>query len=209
VFTKPSIIVFSATPELVAAEVARVGRTKPSANPAALIRSLVRDRHNGPLEFLRCDVEVTAPIYVARHLVRYRTASWNERSLRTLPPLEENATYRTARANGVRMEDARAFLPLSTATVWRWNLPLPTVLHILEQRDHPHAQHETRALVLELEAALMTHWPIALTEARRMREGAAPVVQPAEIVAPDEVSGGFEALRRWVFGVLGAGGLSR
>lgn len=152
------VIVHSFTPELVVAEVARVGR-KPSANPESLLRSLVRDRHNGPLEFARIDLEVEASIQVARHLVRYRTASWNERSLRTLPPLEFHNEYENARANGATRQEAAALIPLGARTRWRWQLPAPTLLHVFDQRLTRQALPETRATVAEIYGAVFEVWP--------------------------------------------------
>ena len=47
-----------------------------------LARRLVRDRHTSPVEFVGLVVEVQMPIFVARQLMRHRTGSFNEFSMR-------------------------------------------------------------------------------------------------------------------------------
>jgi thymidylate synthase ThyX len=135
-----------------------------------LVRRLVRDGHTGPLEFGVLHLEVTAPIFVARHLVRYRHASWNERSLRYGPPIGGGTMeYRHALEGGERLENARASLPLATPTKWRWQVSIPTILHILEQRLTPEAQAETREIAQMLENEARRVWPDIIDEARYTR----------------------------------------
>lgn len=47
-----------------------------------LARRLVRDRHTSPVEFAALVFEIQMPIFVARQLMRHRTGSFNEFSLR-------------------------------------------------------------------------------------------------------------------------------
>lgn len=47
-----------------------------------LIQRLLRDGHTSPFEFNEIAFEVQAPIFVARQLVRHRTANWSEFSMR-------------------------------------------------------------------------------------------------------------------------------
>ncbi len=47
-----------------------------------LIRYLVRNQHNSPLEFVQVIFHMKMPIFVARQLVRHRTIKMNEASLR-------------------------------------------------------------------------------------------------------------------------------
>jgi thymidylate synthase (FAD) len=47
-----------------------------------LIERLLRDGHTSPFEFNEIVLEMQAPIFVARQLVRHRTASWSEFSMR-------------------------------------------------------------------------------------------------------------------------------
>jgi len=48
----------------------------------ALLRRLMRDRHTSPFEMGELKVEMKMPIFVARQIVRHRTASMNEVSAR-------------------------------------------------------------------------------------------------------------------------------
>lgn len=54
-----------------------------------LIRYLVNHRHTTPLEFCGATFFMVMPIFVARQLVRHRTASINEESLRYVEAREE------------------------------------------------------------------------------------------------------------------------
>ena len=67
------------------ADAARVsyqkGTTKRSTDEQ-LIRYLIRHRHTSPLEMCEFKFELKLPIFVARQLVRHRTASLNEESAR-------------------------------------------------------------------------------------------------------------------------------
>lgn len=47
-----------------------------------LIRRLLRDGHTSPFEFNEIHFEIQAPIFVARQMVRHRTANWSEFSMR-------------------------------------------------------------------------------------------------------------------------------
>ncbi len=63
--------------------------TKSRADERALIRYLQRHRHTTPSEMGELKFHVRLPIFVARQLVRHRTASLNEQSLRySLAPLQ-------------------------------------------------------------------------------------------------------------------------
>ena len=56
--------------------------TKTVRDDRALIRYLIRHRHDSPLEFVDFRFHLKVPIFVARHLVRHRTFSMNEVSAR-------------------------------------------------------------------------------------------------------------------------------
>lgn len=47
-----------------------------------LIERLLRDRHTSTFEFNEIAFEIQAPIFVARQMVRHRTANWSEFSMR-------------------------------------------------------------------------------------------------------------------------------
>ncbi len=71
--------------------------TKKLSEDRALVRYLLRNRHTTPFEMVELKFHVKLPIFVARQLIRHRTASVNEYSLRySLPfmqfyvPKDEN-----------------------------------------------------------------------------------------------------------------------
>lgn len=59
------------------------------ADDARLTSYLIRHRHNTPMEFCQVRFYMKLPIFVARQLVRHRTASINEISLRYVEAAEE------------------------------------------------------------------------------------------------------------------------
>ena len=73
-----------------------------------LARRLVRDRHTSPVEFVGLVVEVQMPIFVARQLMRHRTGSFNEFSMRYteavdvyyIPPVERCQAQSTFNKQG-------------------------------------------------------------------------------------------------------------
>lgn len=63
--------------------------TKKLSEDRGLLRYLFRNRHTTPLEMVELKFHVKLPIFVARQLIRHRTASVNEYSLRySLAPLQ-------------------------------------------------------------------------------------------------------------------------
>lgn len=73
-----------------------------------LTRRLVRDRHTSPVEFAALVFEIQMPIFVARQLMRHRTGSFNEYSLRYseapdifyVPPVERCQAQSTFNKQG-------------------------------------------------------------------------------------------------------------
>ena len=65
-----------------AARVSYGNGTKTVREDRALIRYLVRHAHSSPLEMSEIVFHIKAPIHVVRQIVRHRTASMNEESLR-------------------------------------------------------------------------------------------------------------------------------
>ena len=65
----------------------QVERTK--EENAKLTSYLVKHRHTTPLEFCQLRYYMKLPIFVARQVIRHRTASVNETSLRYVQPVEE------------------------------------------------------------------------------------------------------------------------
>lgn len=127
---------------------------------ANLIRSLYSSKHMTPFEFISVTFHIECPIFVARQLMRYRCASYVERSLRYCEPIEDDVPeYRSAIAAGVKKEEARASLPLSTQTEFCMRVNVRSLFHIFDERIHPHAQKETRDLVIMMKNEFTKVYP--------------------------------------------------
>lgn len=117
-------------------------------------------KHMSVFEFGGMVFRLHIPIYVARQLMRYRSATYMERSLRYCKPIpvDENdehyqqclKEYQAALENGAKKEDARAVLPLSTPTVLIWRVDCRSLFHIFDERLAPSAQGLTRDVVKEM-----------------------------------------------------------
>ena len=115
-----------------------------------LLHKIILHKHLSVLEFSNILYQIECPIYIARQLMRYRCSSFLERSLRACGPMEGDAVledYKNAIESGMKREDARALLPLSTRTRFLWLLNLRELLHIAEERLTPAAQSMTRDIV--------------------------------------------------------------
>ena len=115
-----------------------------------LLRKIIKHKHLSVLEFSNILYQIECPIYIARQLMRYRCSSFLERSLRVCGPMEGDAVledYKNAIESGMKREDARALLPLSTRTRFLWLLNLRELLHIADERLTPAAQSMTRDIV--------------------------------------------------------------
>ena len=158
-----SLITTGGVEERMLPQVARVTRgaditiVKPSmccdeqlAKDLELLRKIIRYKHLSVLEFSNILYQIECPIYIARQLMRYRCSSFLERSLRVCGPMEGDAVldaYKNAIESGMKREDARAILPLSTRTRFLWLLNLRELLHIAEERLTPAAQYMTQCIV--------------------------------------------------------------
>ena len=114
-----------------------------------LLQILYKMRHFSVFEFSGATFQIECPIYVARQLMRYRAASYIERSLRRCKPLSDDhvAEYEEALKDGEKKEDARALLPLSTRTRFLWKMNLREMLHVFDERLTRTTQPSTRAVV--------------------------------------------------------------
>ena len=115
-----------------------------------LLRKIILHKHLSVLEFSNILYQIECPIYIARQLMRYRCSSFLERSLRVCGPMEGDAVledYKNAIESGMKREDARALLPLSTRTRFLWLVNLRELLHIAEERLTPAAQAMTQCIV--------------------------------------------------------------
>lgn len=132
-------------------EAARLTTNSQGKDNERLIRYLMRNKHMSPFEFVEFVFHIKLPIFIARQLVRHRTASINERSGR-YTVLEADCykgigktqfeVYWEELSNEVPRETARLHLPLSTYTEMYWKMDLNNLLHFLELRLDKKAQSE-------------------------------------------------------------------
>ena len=163
--------------------------TKGVEQDTRLIKYLYRNRHTSPFEMVEFTFEIKVPIFVARQLVRHRTASLNEYSLRYsesklefyLPPLLPNDAvgnddeqffcdccevneqaarrYTQALERGVPRERARILLPTTLYTEIVWKQDLHNLLHMLRLRTEPNAQMEIREMANAMLELITPHVP--------------------------------------------------
>lgn len=155
-------------------------------NALKTLRFCVNARHLSVLEFAQVVFKIQCPIFVARQLMRYRTASYLERSLRYCEPTtrewmkeieDPNAAataYSTIVAHedysrtvydelvqqGVKKEQARAVLPLSTETSFFMRIDLRNLLHIFDERLTSFTQAETREVVESMRKITSVLFPV-------------------------------------------------
>lgn len=139
--------------------------------------------HDSVLEFADLCVFITCPIFVARQLMRYRAASYLERSMRYGSPTDDDLIQSDAlcadlfrehsnKCNKVYddlffvydepREIARAVLPLSTPTQFVMKANLREWLHIFDQRITPYAQSDTRDLVEQVYEIVKEKFPLVI-----------------------------------------------
>ena len=107
--------------------------------------------------------------------MRYRCSSFLERSLRVCGPMEGDAVfedYKSAIESGMKREDARALLPLSTRTRFLWLLNLRELLHIADERLTPAAQSMTQRIVGAMVDIAAQEFPHVIEYWKEQREGA-------------------------------------
>lgn len=171
-------------------EAARISYNAEGVKDAgAFIKQLWRQGHTSPFEQVVFTFRIKCPIFVARQVLRHRTARVNEVSLRyTESELEfytptddrlgdhpETArgylktlytqaagVYKTLIETHVRKEVARAVLPVSTYTEFLWQMDLHNLLHFLTLRGSVSAQWETRQYAEAIEKLVAEVCPLAL-----------------------------------------------
>ena len=145
------------------------------AKDLELLHKIILHKHLSVLEFSNILYQIECPIYIARQLMRYRCSSFLERSLRVCGPMEGDAVledYKNAIESGMKREDARALLPLSTRTRFLWLLNLRELIHIAEERLTPAAQHMTRDIVQTMVDIAAQEFPHVIGYWKEQREGA-------------------------------------
>ena len=154
------------------------------------LRFCVKSGHLSVLEFAQLVFRLEVPIFVARQLMRYRNASYIERSLRYCEPTTREwakeiedpeaaaspyssivaheeysrSVYDDLVTDGSRKEYARAVLPLSTMTVYLMRVDLRELLHIFDERLTPHCQRETKEVVEQMYKITKELFPIVIEE---------------------------------------------
>ena len=152
------------------ADVARISTGYDFANPTKkddkkdeiLLKSLFKMKHFSVFEFSGATFQIECPIYVARQLMRYRAASYIERSLRRCKPFEDDDAYESALSDGEKKEDARSLLPLSTRTRFLWKMNLREMLHVFDERMTPTTQPITRSIVESIFEESKKLYPVIL-----------------------------------------------
>lgn len=138
-----------------------------------LLFKVISYKHLSVLEFSNILYQIECPIYIARQLMRYRCSSFLERSLRACGPMEgDSEAYEKALAEGMKREDARAVLPLSTKTRFLWMVNLRELLHIAEERLSPAAQPLTREIVQGMVGLAECYFPHVIEYWKETREAA-------------------------------------
>lgn len=171
-------------------EAARISYEARSVEDAMkFVSQLWHSGHTSPFEQVVLTFRIKAPIFVARQMMRHRTARVNELSLRyTKSKLEfyipqgdrlgdypdsakkcidaaysqAKSCYQTLLASGVRYEVARCVLPVSTFTEFFWQMDLHNLLHFLTLRCAKSAQWETWEYAKAIEKLAATVAPAAL-----------------------------------------------
>ncbi len=134
------------------------------------IKGFLRVKHESPIEHIGVIFELTGVSRACtQQIERHRIGSYNERSLRyvdatniecvTPVGIEKNpealklynqvvskakSTYKKLLELGVKKEDARACLPLSTTSHLLFTYNLRQIRHFLSERLSPRAQREVR-----------------------------------------------------------------
>ena len=153
-------------------EAARISyKAEDVKDAGAFIARLWKAGHTSPFEQVVFTFRIKAPIFVARQVMRHRTARVNEVSLRYtdselefyIPPddrlgdhpetargyvetlyMSAASSYKAMIVTRVKREVARCVLPLAVYTEFFWQMDLHNLLHFLTLRCAKSAQQETR-----------------------------------------------------------------
>ena len=154
------------------------GKEEKELDDAQLERSvkhLITQRHWSPFEFQHLYINVEAPIYVLRQLMR-SPRPFMEKSRRYTSDdprydesvadikcvLDAGIAYKGSLAKGKKPEDCRKILPVATYSKVFWNPNLRDLLHFIRLRLDDHAQLEIRNLAQELFNQLTEYFPLTM-----------------------------------------------
>ncbi len=143
--------------------------------------------HLSIFEFASLTFWIHCPIYVARQLMRYRNASYIERSLRRCAPLppdegqdeEINELYANSLTSYIFLHDtsktkkkevARAALTLAAPTEFLMKVDLRELFHIFDERLTKAAQEDTRECVAQMYGVFQENFPDLADMYQRQRE---------------------------------------
>lgn len=139
-----------------------------------LLNFLAARKHLTPFEFGGLVIQVRCPIFVARQMERYRTATILERSLRSQKPLvyekyneksevliSSRKRYKELVDKGYSREIARRVLTLSENTQFVWKNDLRNIFHFLEERLSPEAEIEIRWIAKVIEYLVREKFPLS------------------------------------------------
>ena len=155
-------------------------------NTEKLIRFLLKNKHMSPFEMCQMRFFISAPIFVARQLMRYRTAKINEISARytKIKPVffipaglsvEQESTFRSSYEASyesylkllsarVKKELARAVVPTGLYTQFYYSIDLRNFFNIYAQRSAKDAQSEISQLVELMMNAALECYPTSCRE---------------------------------------------
>ena len=139
------------------------------------IKHLIRNRHWSPFEMQHLYIDIEAPIYVLRQLMRSpRPFIEQSRRYTTDDPrydesvedvkcvIDADTAYKGSLKKGSKPEDARKLLPVATYSKVLWNPNLRDLLHFLRLRLDAHAQLEIRQLAQSLYDQLEEFFPVTM-----------------------------------------------
>lgn len=160
------------------------GRHSAELNEAdkKLIHFLIKEHHTKPFCHPQVVLFLKMPIFVARQLRTHQVGMvWSEKSLRYTEAAPEcyipesmcdlmtvNLVnqllqhYKDLVKIHVPKEEARTILPLGIYSEFRLTASLQGLLHLLEQRDTPHAQFETRQYARAIKQILRPLFPVTM-----------------------------------------------
>ena len=174
---------------IVEAALVCTGADKTKQEIGDFISTLWRLGHTSPFEQVVFTFCIKSPIFVARQIMRHRTARINELSLRStesnlefympsddrlgdhpdtargyLETLYEQAAgcYKTMLSTHVKKEVARCVLPLSVYTEFFWQMDLHNLLHFFTLRCSLNAQWETRQYANAMKTLAAKVCPLSL-----------------------------------------------
>lgn len=150
-----------------AARVSYAFGTRKTSETRGLIRYLQRHRHSSPLEMVELKFHMIMPIFVARQIIRHRTANVNEQSGRysLLPmlfytPEEEN--FKAQSQANKQGRDGELSSEVYTHAVENWNLSRAHATELYTDLAEAEVARELARIDLPLSTYTQWYWKIDL-----------------------------------------------